>query len=48
MKKDLFENMDLMHRLNIVHRDIKPDNILYSESLKRFVFTDFGITHAVT
>lgn len=48
MKQDLFQNLALLHNINIVHRDIKPDNILYSGSLQRFVFTDFGITHSVS
>jgi len=31
-----------MHTLNIVHRDIKPDNIMYSPAFKRHVLIDFG------
>lgn len=30
-----------------MHRDIKPENIVYSQSLQKFVFTDFGLTHAI-
>lgn len=31
-----------MHAMKIVHMDIKPDNIMYSESYKKHVFIDFG------
>ncbi len=31
-----------MHRLKIVHRDIKPQNIMYSSTFKKDVFIDFG------
>jgi serine/threonine protein kinase len=31
-----------MHTLGIVHRDIKPDNIMYSRTFKKHVFIDFG------
>lgn len=47
LQRDLLENLKLLHSLKIVHKDIKPENILFSESLNRFVFADFGITHAV-
>lgn len=46
-KNDLTQNLKVLHSLKMVHKDIKPDNILYSETMKRFVFTDFGLTHAV-
>ncbi len=32
-----------IHRNNIVHKDVKPDNILVSEDLKTVKITDFGI-----
>lgn len=31
-----------MHSLKIVHRDIKPDNAMYSQTYKKTVFIDFG------
>jgi serine/threonine protein kinase len=31
-----------MHILQIVHRDIKPQNILYSPTFKKLIFIDFG------
>lgn len=33
----------LLHRLHFVHKDIKPDNVLYCHSLSNFVLIDFGI-----
>ena len=33
-----------MHRLKIVHRDIKPDNLMYSRIHNRLVFIDFGLS----
>ena len=27
-----------------MHRDIKPDNLMYSNAYKKFVFIDFGIS----
>jgi serine/threonine protein kinase len=33
-----------MHRLNIFHFDVKPDNIVYSYQQKRWVFLDFNLS----
>ena len=37
-------NLLEMHTLGILHRDIKPDNIMYSQSYQKYVFIDFGIS----
>ena len=42
MKKDLMENLKIMHSLGIVHMDIKPENIGWSNEFKKWVFLDFG------
>lgn len=44
----MFEELEisllLMHKMNITHNDIKPQNIVYSPSLKKLVFIDFGLS----
>lgn len=39
--------MKVMHLLRIVHRDIKPGNIVFSPTLGDLVFCDLGISHPV-
>jgi serine/threonine protein kinase len=36
--------MAVMHEFRLIHKDIKPHNILFSRSLNDFVFCDFGIS----
>lgn len=33
-----------MHRLQLVHKDIKPSNIVYSPSRAHYVLCDFGLS----
>ena len=47
VQKDLVENTYLLHSLKLVHKDIKPANILYSKERRRYIFCDFGLTHSV-
>lgn len=47
MKKDLTESLFNMHLLHIIHFDIKPDNICYSNIFKRYVFIDLGLHRVV-
>jgi serine/threonine protein kinase len=43
VKKNLFT----LHKFKIIHKDIKPSNILYSNSYDKYVLTDFGISHII-
>ena len=36
-----------MHKLGIVHGDIKDDNIMYSSHHRKNVFIDFGCSSTV-
>lgn len=37
-----------MHDLNIIHGDIKTENIMWSETYKRNVFVDFGCSRLLS
>ena len=36
-----------MHSLHIIHGDIKPENVMFSPSLKKFVFVDYGVSRII-
>lgn len=44
---DLKDSLLKMHALNIIHFDIKPSNICFSEARQKFVFIDFGFSEIV-
>jgi serine/threonine protein kinase len=45
--RDVADALEYAHAQNIVHRDIKPDNILIERDSGRAVVTDFGIARAI-
>jgi serine/threonine-protein kinase len=46
--REVADALAYAHRRNVVHRDIKPDNILLDEDTGRAMVTDFGIARALS
>ncbi|GAA6622647.1 serine/threonine protein kinase [Scytonema sp. NUACC26] len=40
---ELLQVLDYLHQLNIIHRDIAPDNVILSQKQSKPVLIDFGI-----
>lgn len=38
------ESLQLMHSLNIIHGDIKLENVMWSSTFQKNVFIDFGLS----
>ena len=36
-----------MHLFKIIHADIKPSNIAYSQKRQKYVFIDFGLSKII-
>lgn len=46
--KEMKENLAKLHYLKLIHKDIKPANIVWSKAFKKFVFSDFAIAQFVS
>lgn len=40
----LLENLGVMHQYHIIHRDITPNNIMFSPSQGKSIFIDFNVS----
>jgi serine/threonine protein kinase len=45
--EDLLASLLQMHRVKMLHLDIKPDNVCFSPFFNKFVFIDFGLSRMV-
>ena len=47
-EQDLKMGLAKLHAFKMVHKDIKPSNIVFSPTLMKNVFADFGLAHSVS
>jgi serine/threonine protein kinase len=45
---DLLPVLEFIHHQQVLHRDIKPQNIIYRHSSQQYVLVDFGAAKAIT
>eukprot|EP00794_Sanderia_malayensis_P016231 gene16231-17868_t len=45
--RNLFTALKQVHSYNIIHRDVKPSNFLYSKDTKTYLLVDFGLAMQV-
>ena len=45
--QDCIQNLQILHNLHILHRDIKTCNVGFNEKLNKYVFLDFGFAKIV-
>ncbi|KAL4433381.1 hypothetical protein ABPG74_017485 [Tetrahymena malaccensis] len=45
LTQQLLEGLKVLNNFDVIHSDIKPDNILYCSDQLMFVFSDFGLSH---
>jgi cell division control protein 7 len=42
--KSLFTSLEIIHSLDMIHRDVKPANFLYCPNEDSFSLIDFGLS----
>jgi serine/threonine-protein kinase len=47
LAQQICEGLAAAHAANVVHRDLKPDNVLVERTTERAVITDFGIARSL-